>query len=139
MDKDPNLSAKELADRTGLSLSTVYRRRREGYKPIEIYKEAAIMKKHKDAGSNWKKVAKNTGRKVEDLPEEPNTEWTGQDPSKLPEAILDITLKERKRVVHWEPADDYGMVSRLKVLGGWIVKVEKEVLFVMDPKHKWEV
>jgi len=47
--------------------------------------------------------------------------------------------KAPKRVLYWEPADDYGLVSRLKVLGGWIIKTEMETLFVTDPNHNWEV
>ena len=125
-----NYSAKALSSLTGLSLSTVYRRQRQGLSQEEIIAEAKLMQKHKNAGSNWKKVVQKE---------------VAEDPKQKFESIIlkfdenDLTPKERKRIVVWEPADDYGIIKRLKVLGGWIVKVENEVLFVMDPKHKWEV
>jgi len=121
--KESNYSARTLASQTGLSLSTVYRRQKQGYSALEIIREASVMKEHKSAGSNWKKVAK----KEEKI--EKKEAWS--------EVIEE--KKPRKHLVHWEPADDYGEVTRLKVLGGWIVKIENEVLFVLDPKHRWEV
>ena len=148
--------AQELASETGLSLSTIYRRRRAGYTISEIKKEAAIMKKYKTAGSNWRKTA------TKEADAAARAALTAKEPAKtLATSILSAqddrtilqkqlernrvtgndqeTKKEVKRVISWEPADDYGLVSRLKVLGGWIVKVEKEVLFVLDEKHRWEV
>lgn len=112
---------------TGLSMSTIYRRIKKGYTEDEIREEAKIMKKYSEAGSNWKKLADKEKDTMSTTP-----------------ALVDISIetkepKEPRRVAVWEPADDYGLVSRLKVLGGWIVKVEAEVLFVLDPKHKWEV
>ena len=131
--KEETYSIKTLAAQTGLSLSTIYRRKRAGYTALEIMKEASIMKNHKSAGSNWKKVAKT--------PENDKKEKQAE----LSTITLDLTPegldspKERKRITYWEPADDYGEIYRLKVLGGWIVKLENESLFVMDPRHKWEV
>lgn len=133
--KEPHYTARTLAKQTGLSLSTIYRRKRKGYSDLDIVRESSVMREHASAGSNWKKVAsKKTATETS-----PKPKIVNQATAIINELSLDTDTKDRKRVVHWEPADDYGTIKRLKVLGGWIVKVEGEVVFVSDPKHVWEV
>jgi len=140
--KNGTYSAQTLASQTGLSLSTVYRRQQQGYSALDIIKEAAIMKKHVSAGSNWKKAAQKTEQTTKEAEIEIAKKETEAEIDKHSiEKILETRIepKERKRVTYWEPADDYGAVSRLKVLGGWIARIDNEIMFVLDPKHKWEV